>query len=229
MNARLKPYKRRAGVAFACLWLSGCGLLSLPGTGPAPVIYDLSPKSTFDDNLPEIRAQVIVEEPSAARGIDSDRIALRPRPIEIKYFAGSRWSARAPKMVQTLLVESFENTGKIVAIGRQSIGLRSDYVIKSELREFQAEYYNSVITPEIHVRLNLKLIKMPEARIVASQTFERTELATGKDVPAIIESFDETLGKVLRRSVEWSLREVDARVKQPDGQEAEQDSEAMSR
>lgn len=221
MITRLQPLILRAAVLFTCLWLSGCGLLNLPGSGPAPAIFDLSPKSTFDENLPLIKAQVIVEEPSAARGIDSDRIALRPQPIEIKYFAGSRWSARAPKMVQTLLVESFENTGKIVAIGRQSIGLRSDFVIKSELREFQAEYYNEAENPDIHVRLNLKLIKMPEARIVASQTFERTELASGKDVPAIIKSFDETLGKVLRRSVEWSLREVDARIRQPGGQEAE--------
>ncbi len=201
------------------LGLPGCGLLSLPGSGPAPVIYDLSPKNTFDKELPVIKAQLIIEEPVAARGIDSDRIALRPRPIEIKYFAGSRWSDRAPKMVQTLMIESFENTGKIVAVGRQSIGLRSDFVIKSELREFQAEYFKMGAMPDIHIRLSVKLIKMPDARIVASQTFERTELASGKEITAIVEDFDETLGKVLRRSVEWSLREIDAQTKHPATQE----------
>lgn len=195
--------------------LSGCGLLTLPGSGPAPVLYDLSPKTSFDENLPNISAQLIIEEPSAARGIDSDRIALRPRPIEIKYFAGSRWSDRAPKMVQTLLVESFENTGKIVAVGRQSIGLRSDYVIKCELREFQAEYFDAAGIPTIHVGLNVKLVKMPEARIIASRTFEQSGLASANDVAAVVDSFDATLGKVLRRTVEWSLREVAARQNQP--------------
>lgn len=211
MRSMLKILSRVLLTGAIAAWLSGCGLLSLPGSGPAPILYDLSPKSTFDDNLPRIDAQLIVEEPIAARGIDSDRIALRPQPIEIKYFAGSRWSDRAPKMVQTLLVESFENSHKIVAVGRQSIGLRSDYVIKCELREFQAEYFDNADVPNIHVRLNIKLVKMPEARIIASQTFEETGLASGKDIPAIVISFDEVLGKVLRQTVEWSLREVATR------------------
>lgn len=210
MMLSLKNLLRGAAGISLLLALSGCGLLNLPGSGPPPILYDLSPKNTFDENLPYINAQLIIEEPSAARGIDSDRIALRPQPIEIKYFAGSRWSDRGPKMVQTLLVESFENTGKIVAVGRQSIGLRSDFVIKAELREFQAEYFDAAEIPNIHVRLNIKLVKMPDARILASQTFEHTLLATGKDIPSIVTSFDEALGKVLRRSVEWCLREVAA-------------------
>ena len=59
----------------------------------------------------------------------------------------------------TLLVESFENTGKIVAVGRQAIGLRSDFNLKSELREFQAEYFGGAKIPTVRVRINTKLIK----------------------------------------------------------------------
>ncbi len=191
--------------------LSACGF-QLPGSGPAPDIYDLSPKSSFDEDLPKINLQLVVEEPSSARGIDSDHITLRPSPIEIKYFAGVRWVDRAPRMVQILLVESFENTGKVVAVGRQSIGLRPDFSVKSDLREFQAEYFEAGGQPRIHVRLNLKLIKMPEARIVASRTFDQIEPASGKEITAIVQSFDETLGKVMRRSVEWTLREVHAQA-----------------
>ena len=43
-------------------------------------------------------------------------------------------------MVQTLMVESFDNFRCVVSVGRDTIGLRADYVLKSELREFQAEY-----------------------------------------------------------------------------------------
>ena len=39
-------------------------------------------------------------------------------------------------MVQTLLVESFENTGKIVAVARKATDIRADYVLKTDLREF---------------------------------------------------------------------------------------------
>lgn len=187
--------------------LSACGLVSLPGSGPAPNLYNLSPKSTFDADLPYVEKQLLVEEPSSARGLDSDRIALRPSPIEIKYFAGVRWADRAPHMVQILLVESFENTGRIIPVGRQSIGLRPDYSLKSDLREFQAEYFQEG-SPKIHVRLNTKLVKMPEARIVASRTFDQIEPASGRDTTAIIQSFDATLGKVMRQSAQWTLREI---------------------
>jgi len=206
-------YARAAMALIAAgVTLSACGF-KLPGSGPAPDIYDLSPKSSFDETLPRVDLQLVVEEPSSARGIDTDRVALRPRPLEIKYFAGARWVDRGPRMVQILLVESFENTGKIVSVGRQSIGLRPDFSVKSELREFQAEYSEAGGIPNIHVRLNVKLIKMPEARIVASRTFDQIEPSSGKEITAIVQSFDETLGKVMRGAVEWTLRETDARAK----------------
>ena len=211
MTHFFRRWGRITGLLALTAALSACGF-TLPGSGPAPNTYDLSPKSSFDEDLPNIKLQLVVEEPSSARGIDSDRITLRPSPIEIKYFSGARWVDRAPRMVQILLVESFENTGKIVAVGRQSIGLRPDFSIKSDLREFQAEYFEAGGQPRIHVRLNVKLIKMPEARIVASRTFDQTEPASGKEITAIVQSFDETLGKVMRQSVEWTLREVRAQT-----------------
>lgn len=206
MRTPLKSGFRALLLSTLLTGLSACGL-NLPGSGPAPNLYDLSPKSTFDTDLPHVEKQLLVEEPSAARSLDSDRIALRPSPIEIKYFAGVRWADRAPHMVQVLLVESFENTGRIVPVGRQSIGLRPDYSLKSDLREFQAEYFQDG-QPKIHVRLNTKLVKMPEARIVASRTFDHIEPASGKDTTAIVQSFDETLGKVMRQSAQWTLREI---------------------
>ncbi len=191
-----------AALSFA---LVGC---SLPGSGPAPDIYTLSPKSTFPDDLPTVGWQLVVEEPFAARGLDSTFIALRPSDVEIKYFKGTRWSDRAPRMVQDLLVESFENSGKIVAVGRKAIGLRSDYTLKSELREFQAEYFHGSGAPKVVVRLNLKLVKQAGRTIIASKTISQSVQAEGGTITDVVTAFDEALGKVLRRTVAWTLTEV---------------------
>tara|TARA_R110002167_G_scaffold154534_3_gene348749 strand:- start:406 stop:1074 length:669 start_codon:yes stop_codon:yes gene_type:complete len=189
--------------------LSGCEGL-LPGlSGPPPDLYTLTPKSNFDLALPRIEKQIVVEEPLASGGLNNTRIALRTKPIELQYFARSSWTERAPRMVQTLLVESFENTDRIVSVGRQAIGLRSDYNLKSELREFQAEYYEGAVTPLIRVRLNAKLVRQPRRNIVASQTFEAEVRAAGQDIDSIILAFDEALGKVLKRTVEWTLTSVE--------------------
>ena len=136
-----------------------------------------------------------------------DRIALRATPTELKYFARASWTERAPRMVQTLLVESFENSRAIVAVGRKAVGLRSDYNLKTDMREFQAEYFDADGIPTVRVRLNAKLVKQPLRAIVASKTFEATKKAEGKSIQQIIQAFDKALGKVLRRTVEWTLKQ----------------------
>jgi len=111
-------------------------------------------------------------------------------------------------MVQTLLVESFENTGKIISVARQGVDLRADYVLKTELREFQAEYVRAGEAPHVWVRLNAKLVRMPARAIVASQTFEARFAAGGSAMKDIVVAFDETLNKVLKKSVIWTLSQI---------------------
>ena len=207
-RSRRKRFTLMAAVLFG---LSACSGL-LPGGGPPPNLYTLSPKTTFSEDLPNVSWRLVVEEPGAAGGLATQSIALRTNLLELQYFAGSRWTEGAPRLVQTLLVESFENTGKIVAVGRQSIGLRSDFNLKSELREFQAEYLNGAnAAPSVRVRLNAKIIKQPRREIMASKNFEAVFPARNASMEAIIEAFDEALGKVLKRLVEWTLTTANTR------------------
>lgn len=196
-------------VAALALGLSACTGL-MPGSGPAPDLYTLSPKSSFDTALPEVSWQLVVEVPFASGGLATQSIALRRNALELRYFAGARWIERAPRLVQTLLVESFENTGRIVAVGRAA-DLRSDFNLKSELREFQAEYESEAAPPLIRVRLNAKIVQQPRREIIASANFEATARAAGTNMAGIITAFDEAFGKVLRRVVEWTLITADSR------------------
>lgn len=196
-------------VAALALGLSACTGL-MPGSGPAPDLYTLSPKSSFDTALPDVSWQLVVEVPFASGGLATQSIALRSNALELRYFAGARWIERAPRLVQTLLVESFENTGRIVAVGRAA-DLRSDFNLKSELREFQAEYESESAPPLIRVRLNAKIVQQPQREIIASANFEATARAAGTNMAGIITAFDEAFGKVLRRVVEWTLITADSR------------------
>jgi cholesterol transport system auxiliary component len=199
---------------FAVFFVASCGLPNI-GAGPPPDLYVLSPKSTFPEDLPTVDWQLVVEEPSTAKGIDTDRIAIAPQPLEVKYLAGSRWADRAPRMIQQLLIQSFENSQKIVSVGRQSIGLRSDFLLKIELREFQAEK-NAEGGTEVRVRLNLKLVRPAVGMIVASQSFESVKPASSERVPDVVEAFDSAVGAVMKRSVAWTLKAGnDNKTKQP--------------
>jgi cholesterol transport system auxiliary component len=203
--ARVAGHSRRRALAALLLAsaLAGCG--AIPGLGPAPNIYQLAPKTNFRLDLPKVDWQLEVEEPLANGGLDTNRIALMTSPIEVKYFADSRWIDRVPKLLQTLLVESFENTGKIVGVGRESAGLRADYVLKSELRQFQAEFTDDSKAPTVRIRLNVKLVSEPREDIIAFHNFEGTAVAAGGDIQSAVLAFNEATNKVLRQVVEWTL------------------------
>ena len=193
--------------------LSACAL-DLPGSAPPPRIYVLTPKSTFPEDIPSVDWQLLVETPLAPAGVASTRIALRRDAIELQYFARAAWTDAAPKMVQTLIIESFENSHKIVSVGREAIGLRSDFILKTDLREFQAEYMgenNEPLAPgkppRVRIRMNAKLVKMPERVIAASQTWEYFNPAQGDTMSDIVIAFDSALGSILKRLVAWTLVE----------------------
>ena len=118
-------------IASSFLPLSACSGI-LPGQGPPETLYRLTPKSTFEEKLPEVDWQMVIERPVTNKSLDTTRIALLRDPTQVEYYARAGWIDRAPSMIQTLLIESFENSGKIISVGRENIGLRSDFVLKVE-------------------------------------------------------------------------------------------------
>jgi cholesterol transport system auxiliary component len=190
--------------------LGGCQNLIPGASRPPPRLYDLTPKSTFEPGLPQVKSQLVVESPEAAAGITSSRIAVKQKPTTLDYYAKSEWTDLATRLVQTKLIESFENSHKIVGVGREGSGLRSDYILKTELRHFEAELYDDK-KPKVLITLNVKLVKMPDREIVANRSFERSVEIPSAGIDDIVNGFDEALGKVLKRVVEWTLIEMDAR------------------
>jgi cholesterol transport system auxiliary component len=201
--------------------LGGCSGL-IPGFGEPPQLYVLTPKTSFRPDLPKVTAQLLVDTPNAPAEIDNARIALNRSPVTIDYFANSAWPDRVPLMVQLLLVESFEATGRITAVGRETVGLRADYVLQPELRRFQAVYEPDAPPdrpPTVWVRFNARLVRMPEGVIIAQLTTERREQATRNTLTGIVRGFDEALGGAMKTLIEWALITVDF-----DGQQRRQPS-----
>lgn len=199
-----RRFLRGATALSATALLAACGL-DLPGQGPPPRQFRLTPKSTFDNDLPTVDWQLVIEEPLAPTGLNTTRIPLHRRAVELEYYARANWTDRAPAMVHTLILESFENSSRILAVGRESLGLRADYVLKLELREFQAEYGNGP-APDAHVQINAKLVRMPQRAIIGSERFEARVPADSDNLDAIVASFDDALGRVLKGLVGWTLR-----------------------
>ena len=168
-------------------------------------LYTLTPKNTFPPDLPSVNWQLVVELPTAAAGIDSSRIALSHDPFTLEYYAKAAWTDNAPGMVQTLLIESFERTGKIVAVGPELAGLRPDFILKTDLRAFQANYRGGDPVPTVVVRVSAKLVAMPQRRIVRAIDSDKSVKAAGSKFEDVLNAFDDALGHVLKDIVVYTL------------------------
>jgi cholesterol transport system auxiliary component len=191
----------------ACLLLGACATALELATADPPRLYDLTPKSTFADGLPSVPARLSVEVPTATAGLNSARIALRPTPTTLEYYAGASWIDVVPVMVQNLLLESLDNTGRIDVLGREVVGVCADLALLTHVREFQAEY-DSAGPPLVRVRLQARLIRLPRRASLAATSEEFVVRAANTSLPAIVEAFDEAFGKALRRIVEWAVVEA---------------------
>jgi cholesterol transport system auxiliary component len=204
---RRSGWWRAAALAVVGLALQGCAVLS--GGGPPPDLYHLTAPTRFSADLPNVGFQLLVDIPTAPAGIDTSLIAVGQRGGKITYFAGSNWVDRAPVMLQSLIVEALENSRRIMAVGRDAVGLRADYVLMTELRAFEADYGGAPpksSAARIQVRMSAKLVRMPGRSIVAAESFEADALATGSGFGEVVAAFDEATGDILTRLAEWALR-----------------------
>lgn len=198
----------RAAILGCCLALSGCAALDLASREP-PRLFQLTPKSTFAPDLPEVDVRVSVEVPTATTGLNTARIALRPSPTTLEYYAGASWIDVVPVMVQNLLVESLDNTDKVDVIGREVVGVRADYALLTHIREFQAEYEGGAGgPPEVRVRIQARLVRLPRRISLAATSEESVVQADATSLDAIVEAFDAAFGTVAKDVVEWTLREL---------------------
>ncbi|WP_240453712.1 ABC-type transport auxiliary lipoprotein family protein [Chachezhania antarctica] len=176
-------------------------------------LYLLTPKSTFARNLPNLGVQIVVEEPTASAAVNTNRIAVQPTPLQVQYVSEGRWVDRAPLIVQSLLIESFENTGKVSSVGQSAVGIRADYTVITDLREFQAQVISAEGDPtvlQVDVRLNIKVLEAYDDHIIASSSFEEAVISVSDETPDIVKAFDEALGDAMRDAVEWTIRRVAA-------------------
>ena len=192
----------------AALLLGGCQLIN---AAEEPTdLYTITPKSTFEPDMPAVFWQLAVEEPNASAYLNTSRIAIAQSATSSDYYAKTGWTDRAPLMVQTRIIESFENSHKIIAVARESIGLRANYVLQSDLRNFEAMYIYGK-PPIAHVRLVAKLVRMPDRQIIGVGSFERCVRARADKVPKVVEAFDQALGSVMKRLVAWTLKAAPSR------------------
>ena len=198
-------YLIRNSIASLALLLPlvGCGGL-LPKKEPQQII---TPQVHVDPDpaWPHVDWQLTIARPSAGDMVDSRRMVVIPSPGRIEVYKGVSWDDTVPDIVQDTVVRAFEDSGKILAVGPQTAGLRTDYMLLLEVRDDQAVYRTAAAPPEVTLVVNAKLIDYTTSRAIASRTFRETVPASGTAVPAVARAFDDALGAFVHELVGWTF------------------------
>jgi cholesterol transport system auxiliary component len=191
-------------VASCAASLAGCSVFPSPR---APQIYHLTPVASASPQRRILRRRLVVVIPTASESLDTDRIALIRDRVRFDYYANSLWTDRVPLLVQTLLVDAFENDGSIAEVGRDAQALTPDYLLETEVRRFEAVYSGATDeAPTVVVLLDLGLVEMPSHRRVGHTLLSEQSPASHNSVDSVVEAFDVAVGNILLQSVAWTIR-----------------------
>jgi cholesterol transport system auxiliary component len=183
--------------------LVGCGSLLGPSAPPAQ-IYRLSPDMTSQSGGHAVTWQLAVGRPDTTQTLDTDRIALL-RGSVMDYFADAQWNDSAPRLVQSLLVQAFDRSGRVQAAPRDSASLRADLTLATDLRDFEAQYDTVDSAPLVVISLQAKLLDQ-RGQVIASIDSKQTARATQNSVASVVAAFDQAMAAALSQIVTWSLQ-----------------------
>jgi cholesterol transport system auxiliary component len=180
------------------------GGLALPlagciGAGEAPATFDLSAARDGLTGRPGIGGQLMIGEPTALQVYDSERIVAKSVAQGLSYLPGAQWADRLPRLVQTRMVQTFENSNRFRSVGRDGDDINPDLKLVSEIRAFEADEAARAAVIEI----SAKLVQGNTGRILRGNLFGASTPVASIDGPGASAALDQSLSQVLVALVSW--------------------------
>lgn len=182
------------------LGLTACGSKAVNDTFDLAV--SASPVST---SASARNRQLLVADPSALKALDSEQILVRVAGAEIRYLAQSQWSDRLTRVVQSKLVEAFENSGRLGGVGRPGQGLAIDFQLITDVRAFEIATEGG---DRGVVEISAKILNDRNGTVKAQQVFRAEVPSGGSDNGAYVAALDRAFARVTGEIVAWTLQSI---------------------
>lgn len=182
---------------------AGAVLMMLAGCtgGSAPTTFDLTAPSP-GRLAGSTRSYLVVAEPSTVQALDSDRIIIRDTSGSISFLGSSQWADRVPRLVQTRLIQTFENAGRLGSVGRPGDRIVSDVQMNTDIRSFTVE----TGTGEALVEITAKLVNDKTGRVRAAKLFSARVPLGAIEGASAARAMNSALSTVLTEIVRWAGR-----------------------
>lgn len=189
----------RLGVVFAAA-------LSV---GACAAIIPKSPDNIYNLAAPEgigptsgTQLQILVPEPNALKSLDTERIAARPSDIEYAYLPKAVWTDRLPKLLQSRLMETLQNTGRVRAVGVPGQGLLIDYQIVMDVRAFEIAGNEAVVS------FNVNLMNDRNGRVRATRIVDARAPVAGGTNGDFVAALNVAMNEAFSEIASWVLARI---------------------
>jgi len=191
-----------SAAVLAALLLAGCGSIG----GPRTEVRVFSPPAKIqpDPAWPKADWQVSVGVQAANQLLDSTTIAVRPTPNVLQTYKGARWADNAPDLLQTAIVEGFEDSGRISGVARFGGNTRGEFGLLLEIRTFETVYAGGA--PEAVIEVQARLLQF-RGRASTSKRFRHAVPGAGADIDSMVAAFGQAMTLVTQDVVGWTLAE----------------------
>lgn len=207
----MREFARWTALSLA-MFATGCVSL-LPETSPPAPRYHIA---AFADPRLEgapLDWALSVEDPRAARVYDTTRIAVSAAPGKIEFLPGAEWTDRAPRLFQIALVQTFEDSGRILSVGDRTTIPIADIALETDIRKLEASLQNG--GREVRVSVFARLGD-GKGSVYAARLFETTASARGQSADNVARAFNTAFEQIIPDIVLWTYEEGAAAV-QPTG------------
>jgi cholesterol transport system auxiliary component len=188
---------RIASILAGALMLAACG-------GSTPETFDLNSAAVHPAQAHKLRAQLAIREPIASLDLDSQRIVVRTGPESLAYLSGAQWSDRLPALVQSRLVQTFQDAHLLQSVARAGSGPPADYSLELDIRTFELD----VKALQANVDIAAKILESRNGRIVATRIFKSQVPAAGTSGPQATAALDAALSNVMAQIVAFASAEI---------------------
>ena len=194
-------------IPVALALVSACSILPKPDPSD---VYRLAAAPATAQGAP-VSWSLRVTKPQTSEFLDSPRIAVVPNGDLISSYANSRWSDPSPVLLRNRLLDGFQRDGRVTLLSTEETNLQADYELGGQLQAFQSEYHGSAV--EVIIRLDARLVRGSDQRILASRRFEVRQLVSDTKVPAVVAGFGAAGDQLNKQVVEWVVQQGNSAVK----------------
>ena len=202
------------------------GLERMTGGGKSTgLVYALSALPASTEPTKPLEKQLAIADPSALLTYDSDRVLAQMDGDELAPLGNAKWADSLTKLVQSRIVQSFENTGSLNEVSRPIEGGTPEYQLATEIRKFQI-----INAPErkAEAQISAKVIAA-DGHIVAARVFDGSAPVKSAEEAEAAKALNEAFGKILSDLIPWTAGVIAGGGEKPSAAPAQPKSRVPAR